>query len=254
MDALGTIVKAGQFINRVIEKNRQKTENQWERKCLAEATEFGTALVVALLARELGRHPYDDEVQEHLRRLTEGGAFAARMHRFIPELFKTTSAEKRKRLAAALIGGPAVVKSADEQDRLDILVEGLLDEEVHLLGRMVHLRSGPEGITRNNVDLTVALVDHGDASFLLAAGFKFARHPISLDPREMDGPVSPMALINLEMSGCIRLHRRAAEATVQGDEENVYQAHGVEITPVGLFLIDKLKQLEIAMAEAQPPR
>jgi hypothetical protein len=85
----------------------------------------------------LGRQPRDSEVQDLLVEIANGSSFPARSLRLLSEVVRSPAEVRRRRLVAVLIAGPKITKSDADRDRLDLLAEQLLEEDIVNLNAMV---------------------------------------------------------------------------------------------------------------------
>ena len=64
-------------------------------------------------------------------------SFVHRYYRHFSEILRSPSVARRRRLAAILFAGPKVTKSEADRDRLDLLAEQLLEEDIVSLTAIV---------------------------------------------------------------------------------------------------------------------
>lgn len=124
-------------------KNKLVTnERNWVDNSLAESSKVAGSVAVAWLSLALGRQPLDEEVQKLLGELLEDPAAPARARRLLGEMLMSPSRGRRARLAAVFVAGPKICQTPDDRDRLDALVERLLDDDVVTLRQLMGCESG----------------------------------------------------------------------------------------------------------------
>ena len=139
-----TILKGALSIKRAFDKHFATQQRDWLDRCRDEALRVAQTVAIGVLSAMLGREPRDPEVQELLAEIANGTSFPARSLRLLSEVVRSPEEVRRKRLVAVLIAGPKITKSEADRDRLDLLAEQLLEEDI------VALKSIVEGVRQAN--------------------------------------------------------------------------------------------------------
>lgn len=151
MDGTTLVKKAIDFFLAESKERLAKKERDWVDKSLTEASQVARCVAVALLSLALGRQPLDNEVQRLLGELIDDPAAPARARRLLGEMLMSPSRQRRARLAAVFVAGPRVCQTPDERDRLDGLVERLLDDDVTALAEFARNDSIDGFLVENRV-------------------------------------------------------------------------------------------------------
>jgi hypothetical protein len=139
-----TILKGALSIKQAFDKHFATQQRDWLDRCRDEALRVAQTVAIGVLSAMLGREPRDPEVQELLAEIANGTTFPARSLRLLSEVVRSPEEVRRKRLVAVLIAGPKITKSEADRDRLDLLAEQLLEEDI------VALKSIVEGVGQAN--------------------------------------------------------------------------------------------------------
>jgi len=193
------IKESAKFLNGKLTESLAKKQADWVVSSLAEASNVGTCVAVALLSLALKRQPLDDEVQDFLGRLVGDPSAPARVRRLLGEMLMSPSRKRRARLAAVFVAGPSISSTSCDRDRLDALVERMLDDDVEALRQFVACDS-TDGVLMEE--------PHRQASVSGRRHFcsvPFARDAAKSGQAMPDLPtLSTLVLDNLEALGVIR--------------------------------------------------
>lgn len=209
--------------------------------------QVGYMVARAIVAASLEREPTDSDVDGFLRSTIEGSSdFYGRFARLWPEGIKTASRQRRKLMATALMAFPSVVPDPLRRERIDRVIERLLDDDVALLHRLVDQdRNAPpprpdsqncrlyflyRAAERNGSGWAVpgAALDRPDDH----EDVDIARHLLC----------DETCLANLVGTGCIRLselgRRFSTDATADG---RWFEVLGLHVADLGRAVVDALR-------------
>ena len=187
-----------------LESNWRKAERDWVDNCLMLSSQTSLAVVTVLLAAAMERQPLDDEVQEALRKITDYLSFPSRLHRLFSELLRSPSTMRRRRLAAVLVAGPTITGSDADRDRLDLLTEQLLEEDIVSDQRIVeylrtHSDSGTNASSGENLAEFSALTREN--RFGIAAPSAGSSIELDVDPLSLDRLTAAHCVARVGLSG-----------------------------------------------------
>jgi hypothetical protein len=245
MEPGSALISFGRILYKALSDANTRKDQVWFEKCVAEATQVGQTVAIALIAAAKGSEPLDDDVHQFVRTSLDDGTFLPRCHRLFTECLRSPSARRRKRLASVLVGGPHVTRGADDRDRLDMLVERLLDDDVDALRHVHELQAaGVHRLVLNDVDLSICLIRDGD-SFRLARGMEV--FPDALPKRRADiNPAWPLlpalAIASLDSAGCVIVREERFFNAV----DLTHTPSAVTVTDTGRFLYTSLKRVSQA--------
>lgn len=97
------------------------------------------AVVRALIAVQLGADPNDEDVHAYMLDAIDDPSFPSRAYRLFGEGKKSPSKRRRHFLAAILFGLPFTTMSSDDRDRVDMLAERLVPEDIKLLDQVAKI-------------------------------------------------------------------------------------------------------------------
>jgi hypothetical protein len=249
---LAIIKQVATWFNAELNNKVRKQQEDWVTTCLAEASQVATAVAVALLSIALNCKPGDDEVQKFLQEVIDDPAAPARIRRLFNEMFTSPSRPRRARLAAVFAGGPRLADNAIERDRLDILAENLLEEDIETLSLLYDLwRRFPARVDKAK-DLVFWEGQRGEF-------YSETHWPVrctSILEREdskaydwSNWPVpSRTSVRSLESAGCLSVIHGHISV---GNDSNIYIEF--EITELGTFAATKLAHEAIQTAIGLAP-
>lgn len=137
-----TVAKGLLTLKGALDKYFETHQREWLEKCRDEALLIAQTTAIGVLSGVLGHSPRDPEVQALLTEIANERSFPARCRRLLSEVVRSPAEVRRRRLVAVLIAGPKITASEADRDRLDLLAEQLLEEDIFALKAIV------EGVTR----------------------------------------------------------------------------------------------------------
>jgi hypothetical protein len=213
-----------------------------------EMSAVGQVVAVAAVSADLGLPPDTDPVQAVMAKVGTP-EFTARFHRIWREILSSTTATRRRRLAAVLIGGPFAIPDRDKLDRIDTLVTRFLDADITLLDRIsAARRAAPPHRTQDEDSELLYFENNGEGQVC-----EDPRQPQAKERLRNGGTfevlmkVDLASIHSLDAAGCIRFGRVFQHASV-GD---VY-CRSVAPTHLGELLLEGLRREPIASAVKEP--
>lgn len=199
-----------------------------------EMTQVCFAVVRALVAHQLGRETNNEEVGAVHEAAIGDPTWPARAYRLFGEGKKSPSKRRRHFLAAVLFGLPFTTMSSDDRDRVDMLAERLVPEDIELLGRIAAIETQDE----RRFILYAHLDDVKDVVKIVGVREGNRNAFVSFVP---SGP----AFKTLESQGCLyRSTGFSSEVTIDGDSATGIH---VEITPLGRLLLKALADIRAGL-------
>jgi hypothetical protein len=125
----------------IIQRERQQERDEPLDRRAAELETYLHIVAGGIVAAALDCDPGDAKAQDFLANLHNAPAFAARFNRLVSEFFRSPSTIRKKRLLAVLIAGPSITENDADRDRLDLLAEQLLEEDLRTLAAIVEFRN-----------------------------------------------------------------------------------------------------------------
>ena len=207
-----------------------------------ETSQVAYAVAKALVGHALGETPSSEALDRFLANAVDDPSFPARAHRLLGEARKSASNRRRKLLASVLFGLPFSKTPADDRDRVDMLVERLVPEDVDLLAEIDSLERatspGAYGTEQPCYALTHGQVRLVSADLLSADAIRQA------DVEAATSLASP-AFTTLQAVGCINLSAGFSEAVVI--EGASASAEAISITPLGRLLLGALAEVRAGL-------
>jgi hypothetical protein len=159
-------------------------------------------------------------------------------------MVNTPSTKRRARLAAVLFGGTHATKAPHERDRLDVLVQQLLDEDVEALGAIAGAAGAGSG--RESIVNLLHFSEAGDLWYPSPV----RRRRIDAIPPD-SAPITGVTIAALSSFGCID----SVQGTFFGGSEEPgptpppsewYPFRPTFLTALGRFVIEQLAREPIA--------
>jgi hypothetical protein len=132
-----TVAKSVLTLKGAFDKHFETQQRDWLEKCRDEALGVAQAAAIGVLSAMLGQRPTDPEVQALLADIVNERSFPARSLRALSEVVRSPAEVRRRRLVAVLIAGPKITASEADRDRLDLLAEQLMEEDIVSLKAIV---------------------------------------------------------------------------------------------------------------------
>lgn len=215
--------------------------------------EFDRMIVVAyataraLIARELGREPTDQEVDSFLDAAGQGPSFAPRVYRLFSEGMRSSSQRRRRFLCSVLFGLQFTKIPEDELDRVDLAVERMLPGDAIFLMRIADIHQTPAnpdasflggvpyGEARPTKCEAIAIQSPTDLRIVTSNEYS---PQMNLERTTTDArfAFSATELSSLESLGCV--HRSESEAS-----NGTYAFHILDVTPLGELVLRALKEV-----------
>lgn len=230
--------KAGTAIVRTLDP-AQQIKSQLDAAAVEADRELGQvsyAVVKALMASILGATPSEPAVDAFMMEVFNSPSGPARAFRLLGEARKTASDKRRRMLAAVFFGLPFTGIEADDRDRVDMLIERLVPDDIELLSTVARLEASE--LPRHGHPGCFVLT-HGRQYLVGSSFIEKERHQDDdlKTAASLDGP----AFTCLMSQGCLTLPSLwSADVTFNGVSAN---AEYLEITSLGRLLLRSLEDI-----------
>jgi hypothetical protein len=242
MDPASLALKEG--ARRVVEFFRgdaiQKRFDEATEQVYREMAEVTFAVCKAFVCHLDGvAEPSDERVGRFFEDAVNDPSFPFRMRRLFQEATKTASHKRRLFLASVLYGLPHVKVPEDARDRVDLLVERLMPEDVELLRQVDELIAKPS--SQGVRGCYLARREGGRMLFSAAiVDWSHARNPA--DGQAFD----ETALAAVQSFGCVSVSPIGDRPIPVNDDSRMVVEDRVLVTPLGRLLLDALEQVRRA--------
>jgi len=200
-----TVAKGLLTLKGALDKHFQTQQRDWLEKCRDEALGVAQATGIGVLSAMLGHRPTDLEVQALLTEIANERSFPARSLRALSEVVRSPAEVRRRRLVAVLIAGPKITASEADRDRLDLLAEQLMEEDI------VALKAIVEGVGR-------ALNGSWPLGFDLESPSPASHYRLIVNTQPVGVEVNPISFDRLAGAHCIvRLSVSWTQVTALGE-------------------------------------
>jgi hypothetical protein len=223
------------------EKLRERLKDSAE-EVNRELVQVSAAVCRALVAHAVGRTPSDSEVDDLMSAAIGDPSFPHRAYRLLGEAQKSASRRRRAFLASVAFGLPFVGFQDDRRDRVDMVVERLMPDDIELL-RLIDEknRTASPPLTDEAQHIfgrsrVVALIQSLEVRVATTDGFTteigFYDETLSDDRRRVDHT----AFGSLVTLGCLEIGQSKVR---QAD----WEIRPLVITPLGELLLSAIEEL-----------